>query len=291
MKKGTKGLKEDFAALENAGRRKVVKTIVGGVTAVAAYHILPVNWSKPIIEQVFLPAHAQTSGAMAGVDPSIPVTPGHPDHPDYPIAPSHPDHPHNNPSAVIGDATFNFFSPFVEAIVGLTFNRIAQYTTTYTNISLPASDPAASATRGYTNQTIPTTLSPNVGVKGMAGDTLEVTVTNNVDSEVITKQFVMQGTLRVTVLTAGGCGSTFSLGGNPSKPFTVTITPNPGAGQSVTIEDIKDGSPVATFTRDTDANGEITQLIIVQPSDIGSTKGLRATYQGAIGICTVRVNP
>ncbi len=48
--------------LESVGRRKAVKKIVGGVTVLAAYNTLPVNWSKPIIEQVFLPAHAQTSG-------------------------------------------------------------------------------------------------------------------------------------------------------------------------------------------------------------------------------------
>lgn len=48
--------------IENAGRRKAVKTIVGGVTALAAYNVLPVKWGTPIIEQVFLPAHAATSG-------------------------------------------------------------------------------------------------------------------------------------------------------------------------------------------------------------------------------------
>lgn len=57
---------------KNISRRKAVKTIVGGVSALAAYHTLPVNWSKPIIEQVFLPAHAQTSGSM----PDVPVDPG-----------------------------------------------------------------------------------------------------------------------------------------------------------------------------------------------------------------------
>lgn len=50
--------------IENRGRRKAVKTIVGGVGALAAYHTLPVNWSKPIIEQIFLPVHAQTSGEV-----------------------------------------------------------------------------------------------------------------------------------------------------------------------------------------------------------------------------------
>lgn len=49
-------------SIQNKSRRKAVKTIVGGVTAVAAYHALPAKWGTPIIEQVFLPAHAVTSG-------------------------------------------------------------------------------------------------------------------------------------------------------------------------------------------------------------------------------------
>ena len=52
--------------LENKGRRKVVKGIVCGVTAFAAYHALPVRWGTPIIEQVFLPAHAATSAMVQG---------------------------------------------------------------------------------------------------------------------------------------------------------------------------------------------------------------------------------
>lgn len=48
-------------SIENTGRRKAVKTIVGGVTAIAAYNVLPSKWGTPIIEQVFLPAHAATS--------------------------------------------------------------------------------------------------------------------------------------------------------------------------------------------------------------------------------------
>jgi hypothetical protein len=52
-----------YTQIENAGRRKAVKAIVGGVTALAAYNVLPVRWGTPIIEQVFLPAHAATSGA------------------------------------------------------------------------------------------------------------------------------------------------------------------------------------------------------------------------------------
>lgn len=55
--------KEASNSPENSGRRKAVKTIVSGVTALAAYNMLPVRWDTPIIEQVFLPAHAETSGA------------------------------------------------------------------------------------------------------------------------------------------------------------------------------------------------------------------------------------
>jgi len=167
---------------KNISRRKAVKTIVGGVSALAAYHTLPVNWSKPVIEQVFLPAHAATSGDGL-VDPSIPVTPGHPDHPDYPLAPSHPDHPHNSPSAVIGTVTFTDFSPSAEVAAEFTFNRIAVYRMEYTNSSVPASD-----FKQYINQTIPTTLgATSVVLTGSEGDTVVITVTNSVDSEVITK--------------------------------------------------------------------------------------------------------
>lgn len=48
--------------LKSVSRRKAVKQIVGGVSALAAYNMLPVRWEKPIIEQIFLPAHAAVSG-------------------------------------------------------------------------------------------------------------------------------------------------------------------------------------------------------------------------------------
>lgn len=54
----------DSPELGNVGRRKALKTIVGGVTALAAYNVLPSKWGTPIIEQIFLPAHAATSGAI-----------------------------------------------------------------------------------------------------------------------------------------------------------------------------------------------------------------------------------
>ncbi|PHR26245.1 MAG: hypothetical protein COA36_12580 [Desulfotalea sp.] len=50
--------------IEDKNRRRVVKGIVCGLTAFTAYNVLPSKWGTPIIEQVFLPAHAATSGAI-----------------------------------------------------------------------------------------------------------------------------------------------------------------------------------------------------------------------------------
>lgn len=187
--------------------------------------------------------------------------------------------------AVIGSfSTFALLPPRVAIAAEITVNRIAEYTFTLVNLQN-----SSSATKRYTAQTIPITVSPDFVIEGNVGDTVELTVTNNLTSEVDKAQYVIESTITVTVLTAGGCGSSFFQAGNANKTFTVTVTPNPGAGQSVTLEDIKDGVPVVTFTRDTDANGMITQPIVIQTTDIGSNKGLRATYQGAVGSCTVQV--
>ncbi|SHH52205.1 hypothetical protein SAMN02745124_00820 [Desulfofustis glycolicus DSM 9705] len=45
-------------------RRTAVKTIVSGISALTAYHLMPVDWSRPIVEQVLLPAHAAASGFL-----------------------------------------------------------------------------------------------------------------------------------------------------------------------------------------------------------------------------------
>ncbi|PHR26248.1 MAG: hypothetical protein COA36_12595 [Desulfotalea sp.] len=50
--------------IEDKNRRRVVKSIVCGLTAFTAYNVLPSKWGTPIIEQVFLPAHAATSGVI-----------------------------------------------------------------------------------------------------------------------------------------------------------------------------------------------------------------------------------
>lgn len=268
---------------KNITRRKAVKAIAGGVSALAAYHTLPVNWSKPVIEQIFLPAHAQTSGVDVPVDPSIPITPGHPDHPDYPLAPSHPDHPHNNPSAVINSVTHTIISGFIEVFVDMTLNRIAQYTFVATNTSIPASQPNSSDTKMYINQTIPNTLRLDFVIAGAVGDTVEVTITNNVDSEVITQQYVVKGTLSCSGTPA--CGSTVTSG--QSVSVTATVTPNPGAGRQVAIGEFCGGVSTGSTSLVTNANGEVTVLGAV-PSTIcpgDPSFGLSFSYSGATCKC------
>ncbi len=55
-------LKSDKKDLENKGRRKAIKKIAAGVGAVATYNVLPKQWTRPIVDQIVMPAHAATSG-------------------------------------------------------------------------------------------------------------------------------------------------------------------------------------------------------------------------------------
>lgn len=47
---------------QDKGRRTALRKLVIGAGALTAYHVLPVRWSQPIVEQIVLPAHAGTSG-------------------------------------------------------------------------------------------------------------------------------------------------------------------------------------------------------------------------------------
>lgn len=48
-------------------RRKILKMMAIGGTALTAEVILPEKWVKPIIDTIFVPAHAQTSGVGASI--------------------------------------------------------------------------------------------------------------------------------------------------------------------------------------------------------------------------------
>jgi hypothetical protein len=47
-------------------RRKLLKSIAAGSGAIVAGKSLPENWTRPAVDSVMLPAHAQTSGLNCG---------------------------------------------------------------------------------------------------------------------------------------------------------------------------------------------------------------------------------
>lgn len=68
--------KDKQQAIESTDRRQVIKKAVSGAAALAAYNMFPSKWGKPVIEQVFLPAHAATSGVSIGDPCSVTITSG-----------------------------------------------------------------------------------------------------------------------------------------------------------------------------------------------------------------------
>ncbi len=56
---------QDKNDVTNQDRRKAIKKIAVGVGVVAGYSVLPEKWTKPVVGQMILPAHAETSGAPA----------------------------------------------------------------------------------------------------------------------------------------------------------------------------------------------------------------------------------
>ena len=47
--------------MSDKSRRKLLKSIAAGSGAIVAGKSLPDSWSKPVVDSVMLPAHAQTS--------------------------------------------------------------------------------------------------------------------------------------------------------------------------------------------------------------------------------------
>ena len=61
--------------MSDQSRRKILKSIAAGSGAIVAGKSLPESWSRPVVDSVMLPAHAQTSPAPAGCDTlAIPAT-------------------------------------------------------------------------------------------------------------------------------------------------------------------------------------------------------------------------
>ena len=57
-------------------RRKLLRSIAAGSGAVVAGKSLPESWSRPIVDSVMLPAHAQTSALSCSPDPQTVVDDG-----------------------------------------------------------------------------------------------------------------------------------------------------------------------------------------------------------------------
>jgi hypothetical protein len=68
--------KESNPTVEQADRRKAIKTgvIVGG-SVVGAAMALPKKWTRPIVDAVIVPAHAQVSPGAPTPAPTSPPTP------------------------------------------------------------------------------------------------------------------------------------------------------------------------------------------------------------------------
>ena len=54
--------------MSDSSRRKLLKSIAAGSGAIVAGKSLPESWSKPVVDSVMLPAHAQTSGAIYNIE-------------------------------------------------------------------------------------------------------------------------------------------------------------------------------------------------------------------------------
>lgn len=61
---------------QNKGRRTALRKLLVGVGALTAYQVLPTKWTKPIIDQIVLPAHAGTSGVSLNDPCSVSLTKG-----------------------------------------------------------------------------------------------------------------------------------------------------------------------------------------------------------------------
>ena len=60
--------------MSDQSRRKLLKSIAAGSSAVIASKSLPENWTKPVVNSVMLPVHAQTSQAEESTTQAVVYT-------------------------------------------------------------------------------------------------------------------------------------------------------------------------------------------------------------------------
>lgn len=63
---GSSQQRDDHSRSGSAPRRGALKRLVAGGAAVGVLAAIPSKWSRPVVEAVFLPAHAQTSSEADG---------------------------------------------------------------------------------------------------------------------------------------------------------------------------------------------------------------------------------
>jgi hypothetical protein len=70
--------KRDSKDVEVEDRRNVLKggVVVSGAAVAAALTLLPKKWTRPLVEAVVVPAHAQTSPGAPTPSPTPSPTPG-----------------------------------------------------------------------------------------------------------------------------------------------------------------------------------------------------------------------
>ena len=98
---------------KNNARRKILRSIVAGGGAFTAAKVTPQEWIKPVIENVILPGHAQTSAVTTPVSPFGSFTSG----------PVTVDITNQNPDRLIADEPISeelleFFMPSAQAQIG-----------------------------------------------------------------------------------------------------------------------------------------------------------------------------
>jgi len=183
-------------------RRKAVKTIAGGITALAAYHTLPAKWEKPILESIFIPAHAQTSGQV--VEHSHPHTHDE-NHPDTHVdSHSHTDphtdntdhsHTHDTATTNHGVATISNLTAVEEINPTPTGNWIVSYVTTVTNEPVTLTYNLENLTGGYAVGNSTDTVDDGATFSGTftvpfalvpPGDTIRLTATSSDPTAIIT---------------------------------------------------------------------------------------------------------
>lgn len=92
-------------------RRKAIKKIAVGVGVVTGYSVLPEKWTKPIVGQMVLPAHAETSGVpQAQAAPATTTTPAATTPDTTTPAATTPDT--TTPATTTGDGTYNSSEAF-----------------------------------------------------------------------------------------------------------------------------------------------------------------------------------